>query len=188
VPRAVGEAPEIMSQSPAPEPDEKFINAVIHYGPQIYAYVRALVPNWADAEEVFQETNAILWRQASKAPQVENVLAWSCGVARMQVLKLRDRKKRDRLEFSAEFMEAVAAEVVARSDELDHRREALARCIEGLSDSDRHLIVERYTHQRDVLAISQAVGRSADAVYKALNRVRRALLKCIESSLEGGAA
>src|SRR4051812_25208044 len=98
-----------MSTEPQqPDVSEQFVKTVIRFGPQIYAYIRALVPHWADAEEVFQETNAVLWMQAGKAGEIQNVLAWSCGVARMQVLKLRDRQKRDRLEFSKEFMDVVA--------------------------------------------------------------------------------
>ena len=66
---------------------------------------------------------------------------------------------------------------------LDDRQEALAGCLEKLGRDDRALIAERLKDHATVQSTAESVGRSVDAVYKALARIRRVLHGCIERSL-----
>jgi RNA polymerase sigma-70 factor (ECF subfamily) len=66
---------------------------------------------------------------------------------------------------------------------LDARRDALAACIEKLATRDRDLLARRYSPGATTQSTSEQVGRSAEAVYKALARIRRALFECVQRAL-----
>ncbi len=71
-------------------------------------YVRTLVPNRADAEEVLQETNLFIWRNADQYELGTNFTAWVCRIAYYQVLSHRKRQVRSRLHFSDALVEQLA--------------------------------------------------------------------------------
>jgi RNA polymerase sigma-70 factor (ECF subfamily) len=41
----------------------EFVQLFAQSSRRIYAYIRTLVPNQADAEDVFQETSKVLWEK-----------------------------------------------------------------------------------------------------------------------------
>lgn len=169
-----------------PERAEEFVRLLGQNQRRLMIYVMSLVPRWADAEEVLQETNLVLWREFGGFRPGSNFAAWACRVALNRVLAWRKRQKRDRLEFSAEFLEAVAEEISAEAERLEERSRLLARCIEKLPARQRAMLRARYTEGRAIDAIAREAGRSADAVYRALSRVRQALHHCVSRALEQG--
>lgn len=146
----------------------------------------SLVPNWSDAEEVIQETNLVLWREFDRFESGTNFTAWAFRVALNQVLAWRKRRRRDRLEFSPAFLEAVAAATAADVERLEERAGLLARCMEKLPADHRAMLQFRYGQGRDVPTIAREIGRSADAVYRALSRIRHALHLCVSRSFSEG--
>lgn len=178
--RATGEG-----QGP-PERVEAFVQLLGQNQRRIFLYVMSLVPNWSDAEEILQETSLLLWREFDRFQPGTNFAAWACRVALNQVLAWRKRKQRDRLEFSAAFLEAVAAEADAEADRLEDRARALARCLEKLPEKHRALLRFRYSEGRPIDAIGRELGRTVDAVYRALSRIRHTLHDCISRSLAPG--
>lgn len=164
---------------------EDFVRQMTRHEPRVYAFIRALVANWADAEEVLQETNATLWRKREEAAEARDFAAWACGVARIEVLRLRQRHKRDRLQFTDQFIETVAQQMSEIQDAMDDRRQALAACLQQLPAADRDLIERRYQQGARTRDIAAAAHRSVNAVQKALARVRRALLICVERRISG---
>ena len=72
--------------------------------------------------------------------------------------------------------------------ELVERQEALEGCLGKLPENDRDLIHRRYAEGATTRGVAEQVGRSADAVYKALSRIRRALHACVSGGASGGGA
>ena len=163
----------------APETIDAFVRLLGQNQRRIFLYVMSLVPDWNDAEEIIQETNLILWREFARFQPGTNFAAWACKVALHQVLAWRKRVRRDRLEFSPVFLEAVADEASAASEVLDERAQRLARCIERLPPEHRQLLRLRYSDGLAIDAMSRQLERTEDAVYRALSRVRRALHECV---------
>ena len=149
---------------------------------QIFLYVMSLVPDWNDAEEIVQETNLVLWRASDRFVPGTNFGAWACKVAFHQVLAWRKRVKRNRLEFSQEFLEAVAEEASAASEVLEERWQKLLRCIERLPAERRLILRLRYSDELTVEAIARQLGRNENTVYHTLSRTRRALHECVTRS------
>jgi RNA polymerase sigma-70 factor (ECF subfamily) len=100
------------SAEPSERVDE-FVRLLSQNQRRIFHYVLSLVPTWDDAEEIVQETNLVLWREFGRFQGGTNFAAWSCKVAFHQVLAWRKRRKRDRLEFSIEFLEVIAEETAS---------------------------------------------------------------------------
>ena len=61
-------------------------------------------------------------------------------LASFEVLKYRERARRDRLYFSEEFVRNIAADALASADNLESRRQALIHCLGKLKERDRELI------------------------------------------------
>jgi RNA polymerase sigma-70 factor (ECF subfamily) len=66
---------------------------------------------------------------------------------------------------------------------LDERHEALAQCLQKLPARDRELVLTRYEPGCGVPEAAQRSGRSMDAAYKALNRIRKLLFDCVTHQL-----
>jgi RNA polymerase sigma-70 factor, ECF subfamily len=175
--------PDDGKAAPSSERVDEFVRLLGQNQRRIFLYVMSMVPNWSDAEEIIQETNLLLWREFDRFEPGTNFAAWACRVALNQTLAWRKRKRRDRLEFSPAFLEAVASETAAEADRLEERSRALAGCIEKLPERHRALLRSRYGERRAVDVIGREFGRSVDAVYRSLSRIRHTLHDCVTQSL-----
>ncbi|MBI2823689.1 MAG: sigma-70 family RNA polymerase sigma factor [Planctomycetia bacterium] len=165
------------------ERTEEFIRLFTRHEPRIFAYILTLLPSFPDAEDALQQTNLVMWRKFGEFQTGTDFMSWGRRIAHLEVLALRKRKQRTTTLFSDEFVEAVATENEAQSDALESRQRALAVCLAKLKPRDQHLVHLRYQPGATTQSVAQQVGRSADAVYKALNRIREALWGCIKRTL-----
>ena len=153
------------------------------YQRRLYVYVLAQVPNPVEAEEILQEANLVVWRKCRQFEPGTNFFAWCCRIASYEVLKYRERRRRDKLIFSPKFIEAVSQEVVESEGRLEEQRKALHVCLGKLRPPDRELIRQRYASGKNGKAVAETLGRPANSVYQSLGRIRRALLQCIKRQL-----
>jgi len=142
-----------------------------------------LIPNWNDAEEVFQETSLVLWRAFDQFSPGTDFFRWAARVSLNQVLSFRRRQKRWPHSFDPPLIESLAEETLAQTDLLEARREALAVCLRKLKPRDFELIQHSYVHAGSIKDLSELLGRPADTVYKALRRIRGALFDCVNRTL-----
>ena len=70
------------------------------------------------------------------------------------------------------------------STQSDARLGALQSCLAELREKDRELVRIRYFAENSTKQTAHQLGRSADSVYKSLNRVQDELLWCIRRSLQ----
>lgn len=168
---------------------EPFVRVLLANQGNIHAYVTSLLGNLEQVEEIVQETNVVLCREAEQFSAITNFTAWACRTAFFQVLKYRKKCQRDRLWFNDSLLEMIAEEAAPYAQELGGRRRALDECLEKLSDLQQNLIMRRYGSNGSVQAVAQECGRSPGAISQSLYRIRAALLKCIRNRiavLEGG--
>lgn len=167
----------------AGERTEQFVQLLTEHQRRLYAYVFSLLGNAADADEVLQETNLALWRKLDAFQPGSSFGAWSARVAYFEVLGFRKRRGRERLSFEPELLETLAAESAARLDQFDARRRALAHCLTKLSPRDRDLLARRYELGNSAAEVAEQLGRTAQATYQALHRIRLNLSLCIRRTL-----
>ncbi len=165
--------------------EERFLQLFLAHERRLYAFILALVHNWSDADDLLQETSAVLWRKLDEFEPGTDFSAWAMSVARFQVLNYRKKQRLSQARLSDETVEALADRMAALSEQSDARRDALQRCLAKLSDRDRELVRLRYQPGATTQTVVDRVGRSLPAVYKALNRIHTQLLLCIRQTLAG---
>lgn len=162
---------------------EQFLKLFLENERHLYAFIVCILPSLADADDVLQETSLILWKKINEFQPGTDFLAWACRIAQYRVLQFYEKQGRSRLHFDEQALEAIAAETIDRGPVLEARHQALARCLETLKQRDLDLLQRRYTDDSTPQQIATQVGRSIDAVYKALSRIHDSLMQCIQRKL-----
>jgi RNA polymerase sigma-70 factor (ECF subfamily) len=162
-----------------------FLRLFLHNERRLYAYVLTLLGNHADADDVLQEASLVMWDKFDEKHPPDDFVAWGCRIAYFKVLDFRKKRQRSRVQFSQVMLERLAETAIEQAStlQLDQRREALAGCIEKLAAGDRDLLTRRFADGASIHAIAAQRGRSTDALYKALARIRRALFDCVTRRL-----
>jgi RNA polymerase sigma-70 factor, ECF subfamily len=164
------------------EPDrEEFARLFARHARQIYAFIMTLVFSHHDAEEVFQNTNVVLWDKFAEFRHGSNFFAWASRIAYFEMLNLM-KQRRLRL-LSGEAIDALAAEATALADQSTDRMDALSECLSQLTPADREIIQDRYFYQRPPKQIAAMHSRSLDSVYRALSRIHNLLLNCVQRTM-----
>jgi RNA polymerase sigma-70 factor (ECF subfamily) len=164
---------------------KQFLRLFLQNKHRLYAYVLTLLPNRADAEDVFQEASLVLWDKFDEQHPPDDFVAWGCRIAYFKVLDFCKKSQRCRVCFSQTMLERVSETAIEQAGplQLDERRLALEGCLEKLGARDRELLSRRYAEGATTQTTADAVGRSVDAVYKALAKIRQALFECVTRTL-----
>jgi RNA polymerase sigma-70 factor (ECF subfamily) len=126
-----------------------------------------------------------MWdRFDADAPPTEFV-AWGKRIAYHKVLDFYKKSQRAQARLSLIFLRRIAETAAGDADELqlDSRRDALTECVEKLPPRDRELLTRRFADGATTQSASQQLGRSVDAVYKALAKLREALFQCVQNTI-----
>jgi RNA polymerase sigma-70 factor (ECF subfamily) len=150
---------------------------------RIQAFIRALVHDPTQADDVFQATSLVLWRSFATFRRDAEFLPWALGTARHQVLLHWRTRRRDRHVFSEALLADLADATTAAVESAEARLAALEGCIAGLPERQRDLVRMFYGENQSAAAIAERWGRTVHAVYKALKVMRRALFDCVSRKL-----
>ena len=165
---------------------ERFVRLFVEGQREILRYILSLVPDVEDAQDILQETAVDLWRKFDRYDPAFAFAPWACGFAFRRVLKHREQQARRVKSLSIESLNLIAAERSEKDGLLEDRRRALERCLQKLRDDDRLVVEHRYSRQMSVAQIAGTTGRNTSALYKALERIRRQLLECVNRRLQMG--
>lgn len=168
--------------------DELTRKATLHWTsaqPIVAAFVASVVRDCRDREDVLQETALAVFNSIDSYDERLPFNAWAIGIARNQVgLYLRQRK-RDRHVFDESTIACIesAFSRTLPSPKLDY----LPDCMQQLDRRARRMCELRYQEDLKPAAIADKLKMTANAVSKALQRIREQLRRCIDSkaSAEG---
>ena len=152
---------------------------------RLAGFVRALLPNPADADEVLQETNIVIWQKIDQFDPNRpgsDFLSWAFRIAALQAKNFRRRQAR-RPGFSEDMLEELTLAAIADQPMQEARRDALRVCMHGLPEDERQLVEQCYAPGARIYEIADALKRTLTSVYRSLRRIRRALSVCIQSRL-----
>ena len=164
------------------ERNTEFVRLLKRHDRRVTAYVHSLVPDWNDAEDILQDTWVRLWEQFAEYQRGEDFGAWACTVARYLVLAYRKKTSREKLLFTSEVIDAIASEIAVHHDKAERRLQAMADCVQQLSDSARDLLRFCYAKGAKIKDVAVRLGRSVNSTYLVLSRLRRDLHQCIETA------
>jgi RNA polymerase sigma-70 factor (ECF subfamily) len=161
----------------------QFVRLFLENQRRITGLILALVPNGPDADDILQETCAVLWQKFDEFVPGSNFAAWSLRIARYQVMAYYTTRRRQKARLSDETLEAVVDRMSARPEREDARSAALDGCLEDLPEPDRRLLDLRYRAGASVDELARRSGKSVVAAYKALHRAHERLLQCMRGKL-----
>ena len=159
--------------------NEVFVELLTLHQRRLYGFIYTLVPNPADAEDLLQQTNLVLWQKFSEFDLNSSFPAWACRIAHFEVLHYLREKRRSRVVFNDELIARLATIRHNREETHLSDRAVLDGCVKELSEGDRQLIRLCYAAKHNIKAAAAALDRPAASVYMSLVRVRRLLMDCI---------
>ena len=162
---------------------ERFTPLLLESEPVMLRSILVVVPNRADAREIMQETAVALWRLFGSYDPQRPFVNWAMGFARIETRRFLARQKR-RAQLSERAMEALEQELEGDTSFAGAIERHLATCMQKLNEKQRGLIQGYYHENRSVEWLAERKGRTVEAVYKAIQRIRRDLQECIERQLK----
>ena len=155
--------------------------------PAVSAFVTSLVRDFQDRDDVLQETAVAVLESFGRNDPSQPFVGWAIGVARNQVRLHCRRKGRERIAFDSEAVDALARAFAGHTPH-DPRLDRLGECVEALDARSKELCRLRYEQDLKPAGIGERLGVAANAVAKALQRVRDRLRECVErKASEAGA-
>ena len=172
------------SESAAESSRRELMGLLSRHQRKIFAYIYTLVPNRADADDLLQETCLTIYEKFDTFEPGTDFVAWANRIAWWKVRQSRQKLARSKVVFDEAVMESVSRTAIALAPELDQRHVALEHCLGKLNDRDRIMILTRYERGHGVAEAASQSGRSLNAAYKALARLRNLLFDCVTNRLE----
>jgi RNA polymerase sigma-70 factor (ECF subfamily) len=155
--------------------------------PVVSAFLHSVVREARDRDDLLQEIAvAVLDCYAKSYEPQRPFLSWALGVARNQVGLYLRRRRRDRLVFDEATMLALSTAFMESAEVDSSPLAELRDCLQQLARRSRELIDLRYEQDLKPAAIAERMGMTANAVAKALQRIREQLKACLEfKTMEG---
>lgn len=168
-----------------PEQAEQFAALWTAAQPMIAAFIRTLIPDYQQADEVLQRVAVTLVRKFDQYDVNRSFSAWAVGVAKYEVLYYRRERATDKHLFGDDIVEQIASRYEVLAEDVDPVREALRYCLDQLKGRSKRVIDLRYRRGMKSHAIAEEMTLSSGAVRMLLCRVRETLRRCIERRMAG---
>ncbi len=173
----------------APEHDHpkrlrnELLGLMMRHQSQLLAHIYTLVPNWDDAEDVLGEASVVMIEKLDEFEPGTNFMAWASKICYWSARDFRSRCSRSKVIFDEATFELVAHRAEESTPRLSKKQVALQECLERLSEKDREFVMKRYQADGGVETAATQSGRSKQAAYKALARIRQKLYECISQRI-----
>lgn len=170
--------------------NRQFVEHFLANQARIYSFVRHLIPNGADAEEVFQRVALTLWERwdafdPSKSQDDQGFCRWAIGIARNHVrnfIRQESRNRGSRL-FGSEAMDKIADAWWEMDTVWEDRQDAMLRCMDKLDANSRRFLGDFYEGSVSPQSLADRQGTTVRTVYRKIEKLRRVLLACINQRL-----
>jgi len=165
------------------DPHRALVPFLMRHERQIFAYIYTLVPHRHDAEDILQETCLTIYDKFAEFTPGTDFMAWAMRIAWWKVRAARQKFARSKVVFNDEVLEVLSNTAQTMVEETSEMQVALAGCLQKLNERDRRLILTRYERGSGVERAALVSGRSLQAAYKALMRLKQVLHDCVLNSL-----
>jgi RNA polymerase sigma-70 factor (ECF subfamily) len=160
-----------------------FLSLLLANQRRINSYILSLVPNFNDADDIMQETAAVMWKKFEGFEVGTDFAAWGLKVAHYCILEYRKKKGKDRLVFSEKIFQQISNITCQTPDKTDDRINHLRHCIEKLKPGDQRLLRGRYELNCNASNLAAQLDRSTQYIYKHLARIHHSLNLCVKRAL-----
>lgn len=164
-------------------PSEAFARLFAQHERRIYSYIFSLLGDRVATEDVFQDTCALMWAKFAEFQIGTDFAGWACRIGRFEALKYREKCTR-RLPFvGEEFLVTVADARESADHGDDDWLSVLSECMDKLTPRDHTIIVRRYSSNCTIRELAERLGLPVNSVYKAISRIRRELVDCVQKTV-----
>ena len=120
----------------------QFVTEITRCQRQLHAFVLSMIWQPAEADDVLQETNLVLWQKAVEFDDSRPFLPWAMRFAQVQAMAHLSRRRRqeDRLIVDDALAKIMADEAAYEEPLFEARRRALADCLQKLPARHRELV------------------------------------------------
>lgn len=160
----------------------------LHQG-SVQAYLASFLGNTTEVDDALQEVAVVVWQKGPHGEEPSAFLAYCLACARRIALAARRKQGNARLEVLSPEVAAILADRVAFQEQQEEapsgeRVLALRKCLKRIKPDQRALLESRYSGESkdELLAFAKRGGKSMDAIYKTLERLRELLRVCVERS------
>ena len=154
---------------------------------ELYRYVQFLGADPAVAEDIVQETFVVAYYHKN-LPDLENLslrTSWLRSVARNTFYKYCRKEKRVfNMSDNQSLLVDQYWENVNENDGLFLRKEALDSCLEELPEKQSEALTMRYKQRLSREQMAEQMAMSENGIKSLLQRLRKALAKCIKLKLQ----
>ncbi len=167
---------------------ERFLSLFLRSEREIFRYVAALIPNATDAEDIVQQTALALWEKFDAYDPGQPFTPWACRFALNKARQWMERRQRWQALLDQGLAEELAQRRQELQPELERRLRHLEGCLGRLPPVQRALVEGYYYERADIESLARRMGRTVEATYKALQRIRQGLQVCVEGQANPGVA
>ena len=148
------------------------------------AYIGYLTMDFQAAEDIFQDVSIKAISTADTFKDVDHLRRWSLVVGRNGAVDWLRRRKRQSMVMDSQLMDVIQGEWPSQArDDKSVSLEALASCMDSLTDYNRELLDLRYFQSLSGSEIARRLQRKVETVYQALTRIHRRLENCVRRRL-----
>jgi RNA polymerase sigma-70 factor (ECF subfamily) len=148
---------------------------------ELFGFIYAMLQNRADAEDVYQQCALVLWKKFSTFKPGTSFMGWAIQVAKFEIKDFVKGRRRRKVYFTDSILDSIAVTYPSDPGERQNARlEALAQCVEKLTEREQRMLKLCYAVNADYRQIAQCEAKSVAAIYKAISRIRRSLYSCVQ--------
>lgn len=162
---------------------EQFLALFLAHESDVRAFIGSVIPDRHVRQDVFQDVAMTLWQKFDEFDSTRSFGAWARGIAAHKILQHRVQSKRFPAVFPSEAILAILAAYDRTEAQPVEQHVALDACVRCLPEHSRTLLKLRYERDLKADEIASMTGKSADAVYQALCRIRSRLAECVKRRL-----
>lgn len=151
---------------------------------RLYAYIFAFVLDHAAADDIFQETSLILWREFAQFELGTNFSKWANGIAFNSIRNFLRVGKKYALDLDDDLLETLYQNSKDESQLSDNKQEKwlkLQHCTSLLPTTLKNIYSAFYVDNCKAEEVAQQTGRSVHGIRKSVHKLRKSLFDCIES-------
>lgn len=170
--------------------DLVFTEQWIRHQLSVRAYLASFLGNSIAVDDCLQEVALVAWQKGPWDGEPSAFLGYCLACARRIALAARRQRGDTRVELLSPEAATALADRVAFQEQNDstspaERVEALRKCLEKIKPEHRELLGSRYSGEskEELRTLSKRGGKSMDALYKTLERLRELLRACVDRGL-----
>lgn len=157
-----------------------FLALLVKCEPALRAYARSLVPDWDSVDEAIQEASVTMWQKRGQLQSADGFVPWARVILRFKCMRQLEKLRARRPLLSDEMLETLAERGIDRSvDEATNRERALQACLNQFSAEHQQLLLAPHRSTTSVVKLAASLGKSSNALYKLLARLREQLTECL---------